>query len=180
MPANSGCFRLPGDSFCAMFIILGLSVWMKERSLFIASRAPVVLVNPGSKPQIRYGWIGRWQSATGSDCSSVLSVGRPPNECLQLTRYFCVLFDMILSGFNHTRLGCRFLATHLLLHLLKWKFQEIRRSRSWQLSIDEQRIKFEEIKLDDILKSAYRLAVIQASRATNLSKVFFLKIALGS
>jgi hypothetical protein len=72
--------------------------------------------------------------------------------------------------------------TVLLLHLLKWKYQEIRRSRSWQLSIDEQRIKFEETleenpglkpKLDELLKRAYRLAVIQASRETNLSKNIF-------
>lgn len=72
--------------------------------------------------------------------------------------------------------------TVLLLHLLKWKYQEIRRSRSWQLSIDEQRIKFEETleenhglkpKLDELLKKAYRLAVIQASRETNLSKSIF-------
>ncbi len=34
--------------------------------------------------------------------------------------------------------------TILLLHLLKWKYQEVRRGRSWQLSIDEQRIQFEE------------------------------------
>lgn len=72
--------------------------------------------------------------------------------------------------------------TVLLLHLLKWKYQEIRRSRSWQLSIDEQRIKFEETmednpglksRLDEILTKAYRLAVIQASRETNLSKNIF-------
>ena len=34
--------------------------------------------------------------------------------------------------------------TILLLHLLKWKYQEVRRGKSWQLSIDEQRIKFAE------------------------------------
>lgn len=54
--------------------------------------------------------------------------------------------------------------TILLLHLLKWKYQEVRRGRSWQLSIDEQRIQFEEIlnenlglkpKLDEIVKKAY-------------------------
>jgi hypothetical protein len=70
----------------------------------------------------------------------------------------------------------------LLLQLLNWKYQEIRRSRRWQLSIDEQRIKFEETlaenpslksKLDDILKRAYRLAVIQASREINLNKNIF-------
>jgi hypothetical protein len=72
--------------------------------------------------------------------------------------------------------------TVLLLHLLKWKYQEVRRSRSWQLSIDEQRIKFEEVlednpslkpHLDGLLKRAYRLATIQASRETNISKNVF-------
>jgi len=69
-----------------------------------------------------------------------------------------------------------------LLHFLKWKYQEVRRGRSWQLSIDEQRIQFEETlnenpglkpKLDEILKKAYRLAVIQASRETKISKNVF-------
>lgn len=72
--------------------------------------------------------------------------------------------------------------TVLLLHFLKWRYQEVRRGRSWQLSIDEQRIQFEETlnenpglkpKLDEILKKAYRLAVIQASRETKISKNVF-------
>lgn len=72
--------------------------------------------------------------------------------------------------------------TVLLLHLLKWKYQEVRRGRSWQLSIDEQRIQFEETlnenpglkpKLDEIVKKAYRLAVIQAARETKISKAVF-------
>jgi len=72
--------------------------------------------------------------------------------------------------------------TILLLHLLKWKYQEVSRERSWQLSIDEQRIQFEETlnenpglkqKLDEIIKKAYRLAVIQASRETSISKAVF-------
>ncbi|MDD1626970.1 MAG: DUF29 domain-containing protein [Methylococcaceae bacterium] len=72
--------------------------------------------------------------------------------------------------------------TILLLHLLKWKYQEVRRGRSWQLSIDEQRIQFEETlnenpglkpKLDEIVKKAYRLAVIKASRETKISKAVF-------
>ena len=73
--------------------------------------------------------------------------------------------------------------TVLLLHFLKWKYQEeVRRGRSWQLSIDEQRIQFEETlnenpglkpQLDEILKKAYRLAVIQASRETKISKNVF-------
>jgi hypothetical protein len=72
--------------------------------------------------------------------------------------------------------------TVLLLYFLKWKYQEVRRERSWQLSIDEQRIQFEETlnenpglkpQLDEILKKAYRLAVIQASRETKISKNVF-------
>jgi Domain of unknown function DUF29 len=72
--------------------------------------------------------------------------------------------------------------TILLLHLLKWKYQEVRRGRSWQLSIDEQRIQFEETlnenpglkpKLDEIVQKAYRLAVIQAARETKITKAVF-------
>ena len=72
--------------------------------------------------------------------------------------------------------------TALLLHLLKWKYQEVRRGRSWQLSIDEQRIQFEETlnenpglkpKLDEIVKKAYKLAVIKAARETKISKSVF-------
>ena len=72
--------------------------------------------------------------------------------------------------------------TILLLHLLKWKYQEVRRGRSWQLSIDEQRIQFEETlnenpglkpQLDEIVKKAYRLAVIKAARETKISKTVF-------
>jgi hypothetical protein len=72
--------------------------------------------------------------------------------------------------------------TILLLHLLKWKYQEVRRGRSWQLSIDEQRIQFEDTfnenpglkpQLDEIVKKAYKLAVIKASRETKISKAVF-------
>lgn len=72
--------------------------------------------------------------------------------------------------------------TVLLLHLLKWKYQDLRQCRSWELSIIEQRLKFEETleenpglksKLDDILKKAYRYAVIEASKETKISiKIF--------
>jgi hypothetical protein len=72
--------------------------------------------------------------------------------------------------------------TILLLHLLKWNYQEVRRGRSWQLLIDEQRIQFEETldenpglkpNLDEIIQKAYRLAVIKASRETKISKAVF-------
>ncbi len=75
--------------------------------------------------------------------------------------------------------------TVLLLHLLKWKYQDVRQRRSWELSIIEQRLKFEETleenpglksKLDDILKKAYRYAVIEASKETKISIKIFPKL----
>jgi hypothetical protein len=72
--------------------------------------------------------------------------------------------------------------TILLLHLLKWKYQEIRRGRSWQLSIDEQRLQFCKTlnenpglkpALDEIIKDAYKLAVIKAALETKISKSIF-------
>jgi hypothetical protein len=72
--------------------------------------------------------------------------------------------------------------TVLLLHLLKWQYQEVRRGRSWELSIDEQRIQFNKTLkenpglkpvLEEILKDAYKLATIQASRETKISKAVF-------
>lgn len=72
--------------------------------------------------------------------------------------------------------------TVLLLHLLKWKYQEVRRGRSWQLSIDEQRIQFNKTLrdnpglkplLDELLTDAYKLAVIKAAKETKISKNIF-------
>ena len=72
--------------------------------------------------------------------------------------------------------------TILLLHFLQWKYQEVRRGRSWQLSIDEQRVQFEKTlnenhglkpALDQIIKDAYKLAVIKAARETKISKAVF-------
>ncbi len=72
--------------------------------------------------------------------------------------------------------------TVLLLHLLKWKYQEVRRGRSWELSIIEQRLRLAETleenpglksKLGEILTKAYTFAVIQASRETKISRHVF-------
>ena len=68
--------------------------------------------------------------------------------------------------------------TVLLQHLLKWKFQPSRQSKSWQLSIVEQRIQFIEVLnenpslksyLPAILIDAYRLAVVKAAKETGHS-----------
>jgi len=72
--------------------------------------------------------------------------------------------------------------TVLLVHLLKWQYQEVRRGRSWELTIIEQRLKYNETleenpglkpKLNDILEKAYQYATIQASRETKISRNVF-------
>ncbi|AFZ57872.1 DUF29 domain-containing protein [Anabaena cylindrica FACHB-243] len=66
----------------------------------------------------------------------------------------------------------------LLMHLLKWQFQPNLRSRSWQLTIKEQRLRLEKLLaenpslksfLADSLDKAYQLATISAERETGLS-----------
>lgn len=72
--------------------------------------------------------------------------------------------------------------TALLLHLLKWQYQPARRSRSWELSIDEQRVKFLRVlkdnpglksQLDEVLANAYEVSVIKAAKETSLDKKTF-------
>jgi len=66
----------------------------------------------------------------------------------------------------------------LIMHLLKWQFQPNLRSRSWQLTIKEQRLRLERLLkenpslsalLTDILEKTYQLATISAERETGLS-----------
>lgn len=66
----------------------------------------------------------------------------------------------------------------LIMHLLKWQFQPHLRSRSWQLTIKEQRIRLEKLLqenpslnscLSDSLAKIYQLAIISAERETGLS-----------
>jgi hypothetical protein len=70
----------------------------------------------------------------------------------------------------------------LLLHLLKWQYQPVRRGRSWLLTIKEQRIQFAEVMDENpglksqqpvILKAAYRLARVRVSRETGLDESVF-------
>lgn len=65
----------------------------------------------------------------------------------------------------------------LLIHLLKWQFQPSLRSRSWQLTIKEQRLRLQRhLKQNPSLKSAipdmfediYQLAIVSAERETGL------------
>ncbi|WP_304177885.1 DUF29 domain-containing protein [Phenylobacterium aquaticum] len=66
----------------------------------------------------------------------------------------------------------------LLTHLLKWRMQPARRSRSWVLTILEQRAQAERLmrdnpslkpRLDEVLSDAYKLARLRAARETRLS-----------
>jgi hypothetical protein len=72
--------------------------------------------------------------------------------------------------------------TVLLQHLLKWKYQPVRRGKSWELTIKGQRIRFAKVlksnpglksQLSEILKDAYQLAVIKAAKETKLDETVF-------
>jgi hypothetical protein len=72
----------------------------------------------------------------------------------------------------------------LLTHLLKWRFQPQRRSRSWTFSILEQRREAERLILEnpslkpelaEILADAYRTARLRAARETRLTAKRFPK-----
>lgn len=69
-----------------------------------------------------------------------------------------------------------------LLHLIKWDYQPERRSRSWLLTIDEQRHQIVEQVRDnpglkprrqEIMKSAYSVARRIAARETGLPQALF-------
>lgn len=66
----------------------------------------------------------------------------------------------------------------LIIHLLKWQFQPNLRSRSWQLTIKEQRLRLEKLfienpslktHLQDVKEKIYPLAVINAEKETGLA-----------
>ena len=66
----------------------------------------------------------------------------------------------------------------LIMHLLKWQYQPNLRSRSWQLTIREQRLRAQNLLEDNPslqpylpqrIDKIYRLAVIAAERETGLN-----------
>ena len=70
----------------------------------------------------------------------------------------------------------------LLAHLLKWQFQPAFRSRSWEATIEEQRLSLADLleenpslnnHVDERIRKAYPLAVLLAVRETNLDKHTF-------
>jgi hypothetical protein len=70
----------------------------------------------------------------------------------------------------------------LLLHLLKWDHQPERRSRSWELSIKEQRIVVQDVlddnpgltpRIPEAIARGYRRARIEAAKETGLDEAVF-------
>jgi hypothetical protein len=70
----------------------------------------------------------------------------------------------------------------LLVHILKWDHQPQRRTRSWTISIKDQRIEFDQVlednpglksRLDEALARAYRRARLQAAKETGLDEEAF-------
>ncbi len=72
--------------------------------------------------------------------------------------------------------------TVLLVHLLKWKYQPVRRGRSWLLTIKGQRMNFADVlkdnpglksQLSDILHNAYEMAKVNAYKETKIDEDIF-------
>lgn len=70
----------------------------------------------------------------------------------------------------------------LLLHLLKWRYQPGFRSRSWRLSVEEQRYRLEghlrdnpslKAKLPETIADAYHIARVEAERETGFPRATF-------
>ncbi len=70
----------------------------------------------------------------------------------------------------------------LLMHLLKWQFQESHRSRSWKITIGNQRIRIERLlsrnpslrpRLSAFMLDSYPMAVKMAANETDLPRTTF-------
>ncbi len=70
----------------------------------------------------------------------------------------------------------------LMTHLLKWRHQSTARSRSWSLTIDEQRLQIDSLLtespslrplLADLLEEAYPIARVRAAAETGLAEDAF-------
>ena len=70
----------------------------------------------------------------------------------------------------------------LLLHLLKWRYQPMLQGKSWQTTIEQQRLHLTEhladnpslrSRLDEVIPVAYRHAIIDAEQQTGISRKNF-------
>ena len=73
----------------------------------------------------------------------------------------------------------------LIIHLLKWQYQPSYRGRSWNLTINEQRIRVKRLlkkmpslksKLNDEFQEVYPIAVIRTEKETGLDRKTFPEI----
>jgi hypothetical protein len=73
----------------------------------------------------------------------------------------------------------------LMVHMLKWDHQPSRRSRSWVLSIETQRVELEDVlddnpglrpRVQEAVNRAYRKARLEAAKETELEKEAFPEI----
>lgn len=87
------------------------------------------------------------------------------------------LIDEVESLRKQQRAEVRNRLALLLCHLLKWEYQEMRRSKSWRATIGQQREEIEDELnespslrpcLPQMIEKAYRKAVVMASRQTGL------------
>ena len=70
----------------------------------------------------------------------------------------------------------------LLLHMLKWDHQPERHSRSWEISVKDQRLAIQDVlddnpglkpRIDEALSRAYRRARLAAAKETELDEAKF-------
>lgn len=70
----------------------------------------------------------------------------------------------------------------LLMHLLKWKYQSIRQSRSWKNTIEDQREELEDLlkdnpslknKINECFERSYKKAIRRAIEETGLDESVF-------
>ena len=70
----------------------------------------------------------------------------------------------------------------LILHMLKWDHQSRKRSRSWALSIEAQRVELDHVlsdnpglkpRIGEAIERAYRRARIETAKETGLEKAAF-------
>ncbi len=94
------------------------------------------------------------------------------------------LFDEVEDMGNRHADGLESSLTVLLMHLLKWEYQPNMQSKSWQLSIKEQRRAIAKCfkkmpslktKLPDLFIEAYEDAIYQAEKETGLDESTFPK-----
>ena len=70
----------------------------------------------------------------------------------------------------------------VIMHLLKWQYQSEKRTRSWKLTLEEQRLQAAaclevspslKSQLDEILGKAYKIGKIKALKETELDEKVF-------